>query len=178
MRAVPNVITVIRMLGSFLLLLTVPLSPLFFGIYLLCGMSDMLDGYLARKWQVSSPLGATLDSIGDCVFVLIALYMLLPVIAMPKWVINWIGGIFFLKGCTFALGYLRYGGVAFLHTYLNKIAGAMLFCFPMLYGVMEVKTVSLLLCTVATLAAGEEFLITASTKELHRDRKGLFFSQK
>ena len=176
MRAVPNVITAIRILGSFLLLLTVPRSPLFFGVYLLCGMSDVLYGYFARKCQVSSPLGATLDSIGDCAFVLTALYMLLPVIALPKWVVYWIGGIFLLKGCTFALGYLRYGGVAFLHTYFNKIAGAMIFCFPMLYGVMEIKPVSLLLCTVATFAAGEEFLITASAKELHRDRKGLFFS--
>lgn len=174
MGIVPNVITVARIMGSILLLLVAPFSGSFFALYLFCGISDMLDGYIARKFQLSSVLGATLDSLADCFFVFITLYVVLPVVSLPTWVLFWMGGIFLIKGCTFLIGILRYRALAFLHTYLNKITGAILFGFPVLYYFCGIETTSAVLCSIATLAAVEELAINLFKKELQRDRKSLF----
>ena len=37
----------------------------YFIVYLLCGATDIVDGYLARKLKVTSKLGAALDSFAD-----------------------------------------------------------------------------------------------------------------
>ena len=73
-----NLLTVIRILLAPIILLF-----LIFGEYLLCiflfllaGMSDFFDGYLARKYNSESQLGEILDPIADkilVVFILIGL---------------------------------------------------------------------------------------------------------
>jgi phosphatidylglycerophosphate synthase len=58
------------------MLLTVILYPviisgdrtLFLTLFLIAGLTDAIDGYLARKWKVQSKLGARLDSIADYAF--------------------------------------------------------------------------------------------------------------
>lgn len=174
MGRIPNIITIARIMGSFFLLMTNPFSRPFFALYLFCGLSDILDGFLARRFELSSSLGATLDSIADCIFVFIALYLILPEIHLPPWALLWIGGIFIIKGSTFVIGMLRYHGLAFLHTYLNKATGGALFCFPLLYSFWGIPATVGILCGIATIAALEEFWINLSAKELQRDRKGLF----
>ncbi len=175
MKFLPNSITITRIIASLFLLITEPLSCSFFALYLFCGLSDILDGFLARRLGLISVLGATLDSIADCIFVFAALFTLLPNIAAPHWVLFWIGGIFLIKGCTFVIGIFRYGGLAFLHTYLNKVTGGALFCFPLFYAYGGITVTASILCGIATIAALEELCINIIEKDLQRDRKGLLF---
>lgn len=72
MKNVPNEITIFRILLSISLFFIKPFSSLFLVIYLLCGFSDMIDGYIARKMNATSKLGAILDSIADVVFIISA----------------------------------------------------------------------------------------------------------
>ncbi len=58
-----SIITVGRIVGAVVLLWIQPLSALFFVIYSLCCVSDVLDGFIARKTNTTSKLGETLDSI-------------------------------------------------------------------------------------------------------------------
>ncbi len=81
---IPNIITLIRILLSIFIIFLKPLSLLFFTIYIICGLSDIFDGYFARKNNVTSDLGATLDSIADLIFITIMLYILLPIFQIPK----------------------------------------------------------------------------------------------
>ncbi len=47
-----------------------------FGLFVLAGITDWLDGYLARAWEQQSTLGAMLDPIADKLLVGAALMML------------------------------------------------------------------------------------------------------
>jgi cardiolipin synthase len=42
------------------------------GLIGVAGLTDLLDGWLARRWNVVTRLGALLDPVGDHVFVLVA----------------------------------------------------------------------------------------------------------
>ncbi len=67
-------------ISNFLSLLRAPLAFLFiidqpylrFVVVLLAMATDFLDGYLARRWKMTSQVGAILDPVTDKLFVIIA----------------------------------------------------------------------------------------------------------
>jgi CDP-diacylglycerol--glycerol-3-phosphate 3-phosphatidyltransferase len=65
----PNVISVLRTAGSFGLLFCDVTGWPFWVLYALCGISDTVDGRLARKLHTETKSGAVLDSVADIVFV-------------------------------------------------------------------------------------------------------------
>ncbi|WP_352399586.1 CDP-alcohol phosphatidyltransferase family protein [Anaerotignum sp.] len=175
MKFTPNALTVARIIGSVFLLWVKPLSAEFILIYLFCGITDGLDGFIARRFQLASPFGATLDSVADCCFILITLIRVIPIMHLPLWGLFWLGGISLIKGSTLFIGLMKYRALAFLHTYLNKVTGGVLFAFPILYLPLGMKLSIVLLCLVASIAAIEELAINIVQKDLKRDQKGFFF---
>ena len=77
---IATIITAGRILGALILLLTTPLSVLFFVIYTLCCTSDILDGYVARKTKTTGKLGEILDSVADFVLVSVMLIIFIPLL--------------------------------------------------------------------------------------------------
>lgn len=69
----PNLLSLFRLFASFLL--CIDNSTLRILTIILCGITDGLDGFLARKYNMTSTLGTLLDPIADKVFVLVALYV-------------------------------------------------------------------------------------------------------
>ena len=57
-----NTITLFRMAAGIVLLFCPVFSPAFFVLYIAAGLSDMLDGFVARKKDTVSELGARLDT--------------------------------------------------------------------------------------------------------------------
>ena len=77
---VADIITLLRIFGTVLLLLFKPLTPGFFCVYALTGLTDVLDGWIARKTKTAGEFGARLDSIADLLFYTVMLIRLLPVL--------------------------------------------------------------------------------------------------
>ena len=60
-----NLLTLLRLPLTLCLLPMRALSPAFLAMYLLCGVTDVLDGALARRFNVCSDTGVRLDSAAD-----------------------------------------------------------------------------------------------------------------
>ena len=78
MTQLPNAITLLRIAGSLGLLLCDVTSVVFWLIYGFCGISDIADGWLARKLKCVTKTGALLDSVADICFVACCAWKLLP----------------------------------------------------------------------------------------------------
>ena len=166
---IANTITITRIIGAFSMLFFKPLSPAFLYLYVFCGISDILDGYIARKTRTVSQIGMVLDSIADLVFLVIAFSCFFRIIAIPIWLWLWIGMIIIIRLASYAVGLVRYHSFAALHTYANKLTGLMLFVFPFLFMEFDIIKAGILLCSISSLSALEELLIMIKSKELNRD---------
>jgi CDP-diacylglycerol--glycerol-3-phosphate 3-phosphatidyltransferase len=71
-----NVITGLRILVSAALLFCPVFSPIFYVLYLIAGLSDMVDGIIARKTNSASEFESRFDSIADYIFVAVCLIIL------------------------------------------------------------------------------------------------------
>lgn len=169
MKNIPNLITMIRIICSFILLFIQPLSIIFFAIYIVCGVSDAFDGYIARKTKTASQFGAILDSISDAVFIGIILIIFIPLLHLSWWMLFWIGGIALVRLISLATGYLKYNTIAFLHTYANKATGFILFGSPILYDKVGMVITVYIVCGFASISAIEELVINMISKRLDRD---------
>ena len=127
MKSLPNAISALRFLGAFCLLFFGVESCAFWVIYFVCGLSDMADGYLARRLGCESKTGAMLDSLADLVFVVCCCFMLIPALAFPKWLWIWGGVIVAIKIINQISALMMFKKCVFPHTVTNKMTGVLLF---------------------------------------------------
>ncbi|MCI7606045.1 MAG: CDP-alcohol phosphatidyltransferase family protein [Spirochaetales bacterium] len=126
-----NFITILRIVFSPFLLLLTPLSPSYYSLYLALGLSDILDGIIARKTHTVSKLGSMLDSIGDILFSAIAFITIWPFLSLTLPSILIIASIFILRVTNIIVGLYREKKLIMLHTKVNKLTGLLLFLFPL-----------------------------------------------
>lgn len=171
MKRIPNILSVLRISLAFLLLVVPALGWQFFTIYIICGVSDMFDGFLARRYEATTALGSKLDSIGDVVLTLITLSIILPIIQLPFAMLIWISLIIVLRLISVGVAYGRYHKITLLHTIMNRMVAMALFLFPFSLLFFSTLTIPIILCGVASLAAVEELAIIAKAPTLDPDVK-------
>lgn len=174
MKNIPNLITMIRILGITVLVFIKPFSQIFFIIYLICGISDILDGMIARKKNLVSKRGQILDSIADFFMFIVFLFIFVANLKFPLFGIYWVAIIAVIRLTSLGIGFMRYKQLTFLHTYANKLTGIVLFCFPFMYIVLGLYTTTILVCFIASISAVEELIINTISKQLCRDIKSIF----
>lgn len=151
-----NTITGIRILCSIALLSFPVFSPAFYVLYLIAGISDMIDGTVARKTGTVSEFGSKLDTAADLVLVIVCLIKMIPVLDIPTWLIVWIAVIALIKGINIISGYVTRKEFAAAHTVMNKLTGIMLFLLPLTISIMDLKYSGVYVCALATFAAIQE----------------------
>ena len=69
-------------------------SLLFIIVYLLCGLTDIADGYIARKYRFESNLGAKIDSLAD--FILVMVILIVFVLILSPYLLDLLSGFVLL----------------------------------------------------------------------------------
>ena len=151
-----NAISMIRITASIALLFCRAFSPAFYVFYIAAGLSDMLDGFVARKTDTASKLGARLDTIADFVLVIVCLIKLLPVLSVPAWLYGWIGIIALIKVVNIISGFAVQKRFMAVHSVMNKATGVLLFLLPLTIPAVPLKCSAVVVCAAATFAAIQE----------------------
>lgn len=120
------------------LAVTTRLASPFWFLYAFCGMTDIADGFVARKLKAETKTGELLDSIADIVFVVCCICKLPPFLSMPSWLWLIVVMIVVIKIENQSSAWVAHKRLVFPHTFANKLTGLMLFvsipfivCFEM-----------------------------------------------
>lgn len=178
MKQIPNIITSSRIILSFIILFVDIHSISFIFTYLLCGLTDVLDGLIARKYLLQSKCGARLDSFADFIFFTIVMIKLALNIRISYYIVLWIILIFCIRISSLIIVKIKFHFFAILHTQLNKLTGLILFLFPIIYRIVEIEVLLKIICIIATFSSVEEMIIHLSTKKIILNRKSFWDKDK
>jgi len=172
----PNLISSIRILIAPLLFIFafLQMETWFLGALLFSGFTDVLDGFVARKFKMITPLGAHLDSWGDFTIyatMAICAWILWPEITQRE--LLYYGLILFSFLLPALVGLVKFGKLTGYHTWTVKIAVFVTFIgYIALYS--EIATWPFMLAGVLSVIAGtEEILITFILREERTDVRSI-----
>ena len=156
MKNMANYISVSRIIMSIILFVTETFSIAFYLIYIYCGISDMLDGFIARKSKNISEIGSILDSISDIIFVIVAMIKILTIVNLANGIIIGVAFIALIKIINLTCSYIYYKKLLLPHTTANKITGFLLFITPFIIINTNSIIFEIIVCSIATFAAVQE----------------------
>lgn len=125
---VPNALSAARLLGVPVLFVLVHRGRVgwFVALYALLGLTDYLDGKLARAWNQASAFGSMLDSVADAAYYVSTAYFaarLFPAYLAPN--IPYVIGCLVLYAALMIVSRVRVGRILLPHTHLSRIAGVL-----------------------------------------------------
>ena len=156
MKRIPDLLSMSRIVLCLPLLIVDAMTIPFWVIYLIAGLTDILDGFLARRWGVESKFGARLDSLADFVFVLVVGYKLFPWLRLPATLWMMIGLIALVKVINAISSFMVKHRIEFLHTKANKLTGFLLFVGIMTIGQTYFVPFAWTIACIAIFAAIQE----------------------
>lgn len=174
---IANYITIIRIVCVFILLALPVFSNAFFILYFIAGVSDVLDGFLARKLKIQSEFGARLDSFADISLLAVCLIKTMPYLLSTVRPILWValGIILVIKVISIAGIIAKTGSFGLLHTFFAKFNGVLLFLALFLIPVSDINILGTVLIIFCGIGAIEEVIYVACFDKLNLDTKGLVF---
>lgn len=127
-RSIPNLLSLTRLLGVPLLFVLVEVEPAgwFVAAYGALGLTDWLDGRLARAWNQVTPLGSMLDSVADLAYYVSTAWFawqLFPAYLQPN--LPYVAACLALYPALLLVGWWRAGRVILPHTHLSRAAGVL-----------------------------------------------------
>lgn len=177
---VANAMTAFRIVGSLCLIFISYDTVAFFILYSLCGLSDALDGFVARRTNSVTPLGSKLDSIADLTFYSVMCYKILPILMelLPLWLWIMTFSVIFVRILAYVAAAIRFKRFASIHTYLNKATGLMLFAMPYMLKTPMDLVYCIIACAVAMASSAEELLIHVLSPNYSDKNKSVFMINK
>ena len=156
---IPDLLSTSRIALCLPLLLVDAMTLPFWVLYLIAGLTDMFDGFLARRWGVEGKFGARLDSWADFVFVMAVGYKLFPWLKLPVALWMMIGLIALVKIFNAICSYVVRHRIEYLHTKANKVTGFLLFIGIMAIGQSYFVPIAWTIACIALFAAIQEHQI-------------------
>lgn len=171
-----------RIASAPLLLFLVSLDQrLIFAILLFVSyLTDTIDGFLARKFKISSPRGSQLDSFGDQITLIVGLIglfyfetnfiknnLILIIVAFIPFIIQMV------------MAYLKYGKATSFHTYLAKLSAVLQSTFILFSLFFSPESLMFyLMIGVSLLETFEEIILIFKYDEWVSDVKGIYWAYK
>ena len=166
-----DIITVSRIPLSLLLLAFSPSSAAFAVLYLLCGVSDVLDGHIARRLHTESRRGELLDSAADLFFASVYAIKILPLLHIPLWGWIWTAFIAVIK----LFGILQRSKenrcLNIPHSPANRLTGLLIFLLPLSVRITDIKYGTAVTCAAASFTAVKEIFGLKKYKNQDEMRK-------
>ena len=179
-KLIPNIITSIRLFGALVIIFLEPFTIPFFIVYGLSGISDALDGFIARKFHLESQIGSVLDSISDIVFLGVMAIKILPTLLDLLAIWNWLLIIIpiFFQLIAYLICALKFKRFSAIHTYANKITSAAIFFYPFTFigfvrPIYEIYVI--VFGTIAIYGSIEMILIHIISHKYDERNKTIFF---
>lgn len=176
-RYVPNILSFLRIILAVLLIPTLTVKIIFVALYITIGITDVLDGLIARKFGYESDLGAKLDSIADLVFYSIVVFIFVKqffsILGTMHQVMLMV--IIFIRFLNMFLTKLKYKSIVFVHTFSNKVSGLIVYIIPIVFLFTRASFVVWFILMIIFIAAAEELMITIKYKEPNLNRRSIFF---
>lgn len=174
-----NMLTIYRIIISpVLLVLVLNDNPFFKWLLLSAFITDALDGFLARRFKVTTKLGARMDSMADdflfTVSIIAMVHLHTGVIIENLYMI---AGMLFIFLVKMIFLYFKHNKlISGMHTYLTKAAAlsqAVFFLHCIFYAPNNTLFDVMAVTTIAAIA--EEIIIICAFRDLKQNIKGLFF---
>jgi len=175
---IPNYITALRIIGTVVLLFLEPYTPegkyipAFFIVYTLCGLSDVVDGTIARAMGTTSALGAKLDSAADLSYYAVMAVKIFPVLlkTLPMSVWYIVIADFAMRIISYSFVAIKYRKFSSMHTYMNKLTGLAVFTIPYYITTKYAIPLAYVGAVIAGVASLEELLLHITGKA-HKSSK-------
>jgi CDP-diacylglycerol--glycerol-3-phosphate 3-phosphatidyltransferase len=172
---IPNGLSVLRIILSILLFIRWENSFMFFSIILLIGFTDIFDGYIARKFNQETIVGAWIDAIADFVFYIsIVLYILIFELKIIKELKYFIIIIIIIKILSLIICLIKYKKLGFLHTLGNKITGITIFLGICFFALIKTTLMIKIGLCVSIIFSLEELLINIIGEKYEENIKGIY----
>ncbi|WP_165442995.1 CDP-alcohol phosphatidyltransferase family protein [Senegalia massiliensis] len=172
---IPNILSILRIICSALLLFISDRISFIF-LYFIIGLTDILDGFIARKFNIESELGARIDSFADFVFYIILFFIFsrsYNQIMTTNYKMVLIG-ILVVRLLNVLLTKLKYKKFVFLHTIANKTSGILVYFSPVIILFKQNNLIIWIVFLLIFIATLEELLITIIYSEVNLNRKSIF----
>ena len=121
----PNQLTLSRFVMAALLFVLIAFEqwPWCLIVFVAAAVTDWLDGYLARRWNLGTALGRNLDPLADKVLTCGAFIFLLPVGEKDGWLFPWMVAVIVLRELiiTSLRSFMETAGAKFGADWLGKI---------------------------------------------------------
>ena len=177
MRVIPNIISGARIVCAVILIYLAWEGYRNAYIVLLFAslVSDAIDGYIARRFNASSKLGAKLDSLGD-----MAIYLTVPICAWWLWphILRQEALFVFITIAAYLApliaGLLKFRKVPSYHTFGAKIAAVLMSTAILLLFLTEFTWLFRIAAIFQVLVACEEILITVRLPMLQSNVKSIW----
>ncbi|MCL2513465.1 MAG: CDP-alcohol phosphatidyltransferase family protein [Oscillospiraceae bacterium] len=190
-KQIPNIISASRIPLAISLVFVTNRFVFFFPIYAYCGIMDLVDGFIARRYHLESKLGEKLDNAGDTCLVLAIVAAIFVVPRIRPDINPWIkedmsenfrrviilviiaAGI---KVINLTIMKIKFNQINGVHTLMNKSIGIpLVLAVPICLYLQRIpKGLLEIVCSIIIIAIFEETLILIRQKEFSANTKSVF----